>query len=258
MSNTVRLGDKGADVLMVQGMLHGHGITSIDLDGIFGPMTKAAVILFQKEHGLVSDGIVGPKTEAELIKPRIEQHTAFIVPPPPFPPMSAKTRERIFGSFSYRAKGNSAGEIEITDNWVANNISKFTIPQLIDVPMYTPNGKLKCKGIIHLHKKAGPAFQRFFDLVEDQNLTHLIRTFDGAFYPRFIRGSKTSLSNHSWGTALDINAYANGLGKKPAGMGEDGCLLPLVGLMHECGLYWGGHFSRQDGMHIEVGVSTDD
>ena len=254
----VRQGDKGGDVYWVQDRLHAHGITSIDRDGIFGPMTKAAVVIFQQRHKLSADGIVGPKTEAELIKPHIEQHT-FTVPPPPFPPMTSKTRERIFGTFAYRAKGNAAGEIEITDGWEDTNIAKFTIPQLNGVPMYTPNGSLKCKGVVHLHRKAGRAFQRFFDLVEDNGLLHLVRTFDGAFYPRFIRGSKTSLSNHSWGTALDINAYANGLGKEPAGMGEDGCLLPLVGLMHECGLYWGGHFqSRIDPMHIEVGVSTDD
>ena len=31
-------------------------------DGIFGPLTEAAVIAFQREHGLVPDGIVGPIT----------------------------------------------------------------------------------------------------------------------------------------------------------------------------------------------------
>lgn len=253
----LRQGHKGADVHLLQTLLHYHGITSIDIDGIFGPMTETAVQTFQFEKGLKADGIVGTLTWAALDTKKPDK-TAFHVPDPPFPPMSAKTRERIFGSFAYRAVGNAAGEIEITDGWEDRNISKFTIPQLRGVPMYDPNSKLRCTGIVHLHRKAGPTFQRFFDLVEDQNLLHLIRTFDGAFYPRFIRGSKTSLSNHSWGTALDINAYANGLGKKPAGMGEDGCLLPLVGLMHECGLYWGGHFSRQDGMHVEVGVSTDD
>ncbi len=32
------------------------------VDGVFGPITEASVRRFQKEHGLVPDGIVGPKT----------------------------------------------------------------------------------------------------------------------------------------------------------------------------------------------------
>ena len=38
-------------------------------DGDFGPKTKAAVIKFQDNHdNLDSNGIVGPKTWAELMK----------------------------------------------------------------------------------------------------------------------------------------------------------------------------------------------
>jgi hypothetical protein len=36
------------------------------VDGIMGPMTKAAVKTFQQSHSLVVDGIVGPKTRAAL------------------------------------------------------------------------------------------------------------------------------------------------------------------------------------------------
>jgi len=36
-------------------------------DGIFGPKTKARVILFQQQAGLVPDGIVGPKTGQALV-----------------------------------------------------------------------------------------------------------------------------------------------------------------------------------------------
>jgi N-acetylmuramoyl-L-alanine amidase len=36
------------------------------IDGIFGRQTEAGVRLFQKEHGLAVDGIVGPRTVREL------------------------------------------------------------------------------------------------------------------------------------------------------------------------------------------------
>jgi len=58
---TLRQGNKGEQVKCLQTKLN---ITS---DGIFGPLTKAAVILFQKNHNLVQDGIVGPKTRGELL-----------------------------------------------------------------------------------------------------------------------------------------------------------------------------------------------
>jgi peptidoglycan hydrolase-like protein with peptidoglycan-binding domain len=35
---------------------------ALDADGVFGPLTEAAVREFQRHHHLVPDGIVGPKT----------------------------------------------------------------------------------------------------------------------------------------------------------------------------------------------------
>jgi hypothetical protein len=70
--------------------------------------------------------------------------------------------------------------------------------------------------------------------------------------PRFIRGSRTTLSNHAFGTAFDINCDFNRLGHTPALMGERGCVREMVRIAHENGFYWGGHFTRLDGMHFEV------
>lgn len=37
-----------------------------DIDGIAGPQTKAAVILFQRDHGCAPDGVLGPQSAAAL------------------------------------------------------------------------------------------------------------------------------------------------------------------------------------------------
>lgn len=58
---TVRYNDRGANVMWVQQKL------GINDDGIFGPVTEAAVRSFQETAGLVVDGVVGPNTWARLM-----------------------------------------------------------------------------------------------------------------------------------------------------------------------------------------------
>ena len=70
---TLRKGAKGQDaeeVVYLQQLLihHGESLPKYGVDGDFGSETLKAVKSFQKKHGLVVDGIVGPKTWAELVK----------------------------------------------------------------------------------------------------------------------------------------------------------------------------------------------
>lgn len=62
----LRFGSRGDMVSMVQHKLQMLGYYQGQVDGIFGPITEAAVKAFQAEHGLTPDGIVGPKTMAAL------------------------------------------------------------------------------------------------------------------------------------------------------------------------------------------------
>lgn len=49
-------------------MAMGYDLGPAGADGIMGRKTKEAIRTFQSLHGLVDDGIVGPKTRAELLK----------------------------------------------------------------------------------------------------------------------------------------------------------------------------------------------
>jgi putative chitinase len=54
-------GEDGEPVASLQSRLRAHGF-DISVDGNFGAATELAVKQFQLQQGLVSDGIVGPKT----------------------------------------------------------------------------------------------------------------------------------------------------------------------------------------------------
>jgi murein L,D-transpeptidase YcbB/YkuD len=59
-------GSTGETVRTVQYLLNAQGAT-LSVDGIFGPLTEAAVSAFQSAHGLVADGVVGDRTWPALI-----------------------------------------------------------------------------------------------------------------------------------------------------------------------------------------------
>lgn len=64
-SVNLRRGSTGPRVEALQQALVDRG-ASLSVDGDFGPATEAAVVSFQGAHGLVADGIAGPKTLAAL------------------------------------------------------------------------------------------------------------------------------------------------------------------------------------------------
>lgn len=60
----LRLGSTGAAVRELQRKLLDIGYEHMGVDGIYGPSTRGAVIALQRDHGLVVDGICGPRTWA--------------------------------------------------------------------------------------------------------------------------------------------------------------------------------------------------
>jgi predicted chitinase len=62
----LRPGDRGVFVKALQERLKELGYFSGLIDGKYGPLTERAVTNFQREHGLVPDGIVGDRTRQAL------------------------------------------------------------------------------------------------------------------------------------------------------------------------------------------------
>jgi D-alanyl-D-alanine carboxypeptidase len=76
----------------------------------------------------------------------------------------------------------------------------------------------------------------------------------GSLCVRLIRGSNSSVSNHSFGTAIDITLQGE-LDPFADGTMQIGLVI-LAEHFNEEGWYWGGGYNREDGMHFEVGEET--
>jgi len=62
ITSTLNRGSYGDQVKALQQYLIGMGYTNVKPDGIYGPVTEAAVKQFQGDNGLSADGVFGPNT----------------------------------------------------------------------------------------------------------------------------------------------------------------------------------------------------
>jgi hypothetical protein len=78
---------------------------------------------------------------------------------------------------------------------------------------------------------------------------------DWGYCYRMVRGDPTKLSNHSSGTAIDLNATKHPLGKAGTFAAEK---VPMIqALAKKYGLTWGGDYrNRKDEMHFEISISA--
>lgn len=258
--NILRRGSRGDDVKRWQLFLVGQSHLLGAVDGEFGPETERATKAFQRAHGLSADGIVGPRTLASALiagfdigfaDPERRDAEPIVPETGTLQPLSNEERRRLFGDFRFRPAPTPSNpeRIEILDGWDDENIRSVEVPQLKGKPVFgTPSS-----GRMRFHRLAATQLQALWAAWEEARLLDRVLTFDGSYAPRFIRGSRTRLSNHAFGTAFDINARWNPLGAVPALAGREGSVRELVSIANEHGFCWGGHFrSRPDGMHFEV------
>ncbi len=246
---TIRKGDRGAQVKRWQYFLIDLKYGYIYADGDFGKLTKKATVDFQKKNGLVADGIVGKNTYLKAFHLGYNVEEARNWPPKPdFRPLSSyRQRVNLFGEFKYRPANDGTDNIIVNKKWARKNITGVVIPQLKGVKGASRSRK------IWFHKKAADQLRDMFQAWDDAGLANRILSYHGSYVPRYVRGRRgRTLSNHSWGSAFDVNYKWNRLGHEPALVGRKGSVRELVQIANEHGFYWGGHFSRRDGMHFEV------
>jgi len=258
MIQILRKGSVGSEVEKWQNFLRGLIANSqVIVNGNFDSFTESETKYFQNRKGLTSDGIVGPKTIAAALQsgyPLMDDPTLDVNGPnwPPKPShgsLSSLDREKMFGKFSFTPASTTFNPegITIIGDWAKKNTTTVKIPQLSGIPGFSKSGN------VTIHSSLSKQFVDLFDAWHSAGLTYLIMSWGGTWAPRFIRGSRTTLSNHAWSTAFDINVQWNQLGAQPALRGSVGSVRELVETAYDHGFYWGGWFpNRPDGMHFEA------
>lgn len=225
-----------------------------EASGVFDEATLTATQEFQRRHGLSDDGIVGNRTfgvAMQLGFPMVADDPSLpdsldFPPKPPFHALNEAGKRAAFGEYRFEPVAGDPDAIRILDGWEVQNIDLITVPQLAGKLGAHPAGRAR------FHKKVAPKVLELFATWEREGLTRLILRYAGSYVPRFVRGRPGVLSSHAFGSAFDINAPWNGLGKVPALKGSKGSVRELVPIANELGFYWGGHFDRKDGMHFEL------
>ena len=98
-----------------------------------------------------------------------------------------------------------------------------------------------------IHKHFWPMLENAFRDLTVYGYCKEIKTFDGAFKLRNIKGSKSVLSLHAWGAAIDMNAEENPHGA--SGKWSNDFIQVMVNNGIFCGQNWIG---RKDPMHFAM------
>ena len=248
------------------------------IDGDFGAKTETATRFFQIAQDLKTTGkldnatLAVAKTLGYTILPD-DYYSKRRDPDWPKKPKGTasptnKWRNSTFGCFLFRQlarqyrpdpesiiiDGSCDGK---TDDWTRQNIVDIPIKQLEFAKGYS--------GYVRCHELASSHITDLFAQWEADDLLHLIIRYEGCFVPRYKRNQAPrgdaaqperrsldvdQLSNHSFGSAFDINYAQNQFPGQPALCGDLGSTRELVQSAAKLGFYWGGFF--KDGNHFEL------
>lgn len=246
----LKRGMKSPLVGVWQEFLRGEDLYNHLIDCDFGRKTEDATKRYEVLHSLPQDGIVDDTLWASAMYQGlvIAGNRHELPAKPSFKSLSVSKKHQRFGRIQAKAAPTRTNPeaIKIVNNWQQEYLTKVVIPQLIDVEG-APRG-----GVIFINKLAVEPMKALFQYWEDNRLLRYVRTWAGSWVPRYVRRAPGVLSSHAWGTAFDINAAWNGLGRKPKHPGFSGTVIPLVESANEFGFWWGGHWDRPDGMHFEL------
>ena len=171
-------------------------------------------------------GVTGTGAEVDLLTPPAANPVAFL---------TGSKAAKAFGAFSYEYFPD--GTIEPDARWVRGNVRTETLPIM---------GRVTC------HRLMLTQLRGALEDVVAAGLASTLNTYDGCYVPRFIeRNPENSISLHTWGIAIDMDAATNY-------RGIQGTMHPeVVNIFKRWGFRWGGDWKHTDPMHFELAALLD-
>ena len=153
-------------------------------------------------------------------------------------PLTREQLDRELGSFSFVELPRR--QLRLDPEWEETNLTYVDAPWRLLLGWGGYAARIRC------HRRVARQLLAALRELRDRGLTELIKTYDGAYTPRLIRGGSAP-SPHCWGHAIDLNAQEFPLGSDKKQNQK------LVDIMErngfECGQVWEG---RKDPMHFEA------
>jgi peptidoglycan hydrolase-like protein with peptidoglycan-binding domain len=254
------------DVVKVQHLLLQLGFAIGPSDGQCGPRTIAGITEFQACFLPQADGLVEPTGETlqrlNMVGFPIntDKKAPIMVPPKGTgQTIPGEVRDPITRLVPRDSLGPLNPRLTCTDNTFM--ISKFGKPRASMSTDCQPVTNASLKNQI-VTESVGPfratglelAVESLRAVMQDistkQPEIYTALGTAGMLCCRYVRGSTSSISNHSWGTAIDLTLHGL-LDKRGDGLVQHG-LAVIAPIFNNHGWYWGAAFKTEDAMHFEV------
>lgn len=237
------------DVIAVQNLLLARGYRIGRADGICGDNTKAAIVTFQSGFLRRPDGRVDPGGRTwRMLNARGEgPHQPT---PPDTPSLSRPVPKPLPASMN-------PGLVAANNRYMQNKLGQprdqfgvdcqpLTNEQLRRNIVVDSVGPFRVQGL----RPAVASLRAVMEeIARSQPEVYRVLGTAGMLCCRYVRGSTTSISNHSWGTAVDLKI--NGVLDRRGDNNVQYGLTLIAPIFNRFGWYWGAAFRTEDAMHFE-------
>ncbi len=257
------------DVKVIQSLLLQNGVDPGPVDGRCGPRTVHAILNFQSHFLSHPDGRVDPNgmTWRHLTNGTQSHGLGAPVPhqtqPPVIPVPTSADGQSLTKLIPRPARESiNHGLTAVTNTFMLQHLGNPREFYTQDCQPVT-NAKLK-RNMVTQHvgpfrvtglRPAVNSLQNALAQVQkDQPAVYSALGTAGMLCCRLQRKSIHAISNHSWGTAIDLKL--NGILDDPGNNTVQLGLALIASIMNQHGWYWGAAFGREDAMHFEGSYSA--
>ena len=256
-----------ADVVIVQQLLANRGVSPGRVDGQCGPLTVNAIIRFQATFMGRPDGRVDPggTTLRHLTGAGAATHHATPRPAPPAhahapTPAAPPNVNAALTTLVARPDRSTLnhGLTAVSPTFMIQSLGRPRETFTADCQPMT-NAALRRHvtsesigpfNVTGLRPAVASLRTAFVQISREQPAVYAALGTAGMLCCRLIRGSATGISNHSWGTAIDLKL--NGVLDRRGDSRVQTGLTLIAPIMNAHGWYWGAAFNTEDAMHFEA------